>query len=127
MRALAAGTETGPLGDTYPGWTLIHFVSALTFAVLAVFQLVPIVRHCYPSAHGIARRIAVCAGLATALSGATIPIALAIRPLLWRSYIVLQGTVMFVPKIGTPVTYSGNGTTGVYNVGFTIEQVQGSD
>ncbi|MGB6501432.1 MAG: hypothetical protein WBG19_08555 [Thermoplasmata archaeon] len=38
-RALPKGTETRPLSDRYPWWTLTHFVSTLSFAVLAMFQL----------------------------------------------------------------------------------------
>jgi hypothetical protein len=34
---------------------------------------------------------------------------------------------LFVPKIGTPVTYVGSGSVGVYNIAFTIEQLQSSD
>jgi len=34
---------------------------------------------------------------------------------------------MFIPKIGTPVTYVGSGSVGVYNLAFTIEQLQSSD
>jgi hypothetical protein len=34
---------------------------------------------------------------------------------------------VFIPKIGTPITYVGSGSIGVYNVAFTIEQLQSSD
>ena len=34
---------------------------------------------------------------------------------------------MIVPKVGTAVTYVGFGTSGVYNVAYTIEQLQSSN
>jgi hypothetical protein len=34
---------------------------------------------------------------------------------------------VFIPKIGTPITYVGSGSTGVYNVALTIEQLQSGD
>jgi|GEM_PF-6752039 len=34
---------------------------------------------------------------------------------------------VFIPKVGTPVTYVGSGSVGVYNVAFTIEQLRGGD
>ena len=44
MLGLPKGTETGPLGDVYPMWTGVHFASTLTFAILALVQIVPAIR-----------------------------------------------------------------------------------
>ena len=98
--ALSNGTETGPLGDRYPWWTLTHFVSALSFAILAMFQLVPVIRRRYLAVHRVVGRIAVSAGLLTAVSGTAIPVLLPLRPLLWRGYIVLHlaATAFFLTK-----------------------------
>ena len=42
-----------------------------------------------------------------------------------------QGTYLFTPKVGTPVSYSVYGSQygfkGVYNVAFTVEQLQASN
>ena len=36
IRALADGKETDPLDVPYPAWTIVHFASALIFAVLVI-------------------------------------------------------------------------------------------
>jgi hypothetical protein len=88
IHALPTGKETGPLDDPYPAWTAIHFVSALVFAVLALFQLVPIVRQRYPLVHRRFGRIAVGSGLIAAASGMAIPFGVAAaRPLSEKLYI----------------------------------------
>jgi uncharacterized membrane protein YozB (DUF420 family) len=88
MLRLPAGKETGPLGDVYPLWTVAHFSSALVFAVLAMLQIVPVVRRRYPKVHRISGRIAVVAGLVAAVAGTMIPLGVPDRPFFWRVFMV---------------------------------------
>ncbi|AXC12489.1 hypothetical protein ACPOL_3194 [Acidisarcina polymorpha] len=87
---LLKGKESGPNGHPYPPWTIIHFASALLFAVLAMMQLVSVVRRRYPLLHRYSGRIAVVSGLIAAITGVCIPFAVVPpRPLLERLYIVV--------------------------------------
>lgn len=88
MVGLPKGTETGPLGDVYPMWTGVHFASTLTFAILALVQIVPAIRRRHAWIHRASGRVAVLAGLIGAISGAAIPLGVPDRPLFWRLLIV---------------------------------------
>ena len=97
MELLPQGKETDPGGHAYPAWTAIHFSSALLFVVLAMSQLVSVVRRRHPLFHRYTGRIAVASGLISAVSGAIIPFAVVPpHPLLERLYIVIyfSGTAL---------------------------------
>ena len=90
IELLPQGKETDPAGHAYPPWTVIHFASALLFAVLAMMQLVSVVRRRYPVFHRYIGRIAVASGLIAAITGASVPFAVVPpHPLLERIYIVI--------------------------------------
>src|ERR1700735_3887847 len=80
---LPQGREVGPGGHTYPTWTILHFASALVFAVLAMPQLISGLRHRYPSFHRYSGRVTITCGLIAAVTGTFIPFAVVPpRPLL---------------------------------------------
>jgi uncharacterized membrane protein YozB (DUF420 family) len=90
LELLPQSNETGPSGTAYQPWTVLHFASALVFAVLAMWQLFSALRGRYPLLHRYMGRIAVVTGLVVALSGASIPFAASPpRPLAERCYIVV--------------------------------------
>lgn len=90
IRALPMGTETDPLHVPYPGWTILHFASALVFAVLAMFQLIGAIRVRYPAVHRYIGRIAAGAAYLAAISAAAIPLAVGTRPWFWSLLVLLQ-------------------------------------
>jgi uncharacterized membrane protein YozB (DUF420 family) len=90
---LPQGKETGPTGHAYPPWTIVHFASALLFAVLAMLQLISALRRRHPLLHRYSGRIAIASGLIAAITGAWIPFAVVPpRPLSERVYIVVYFT-----------------------------------
>jgi len=90
LSLLPHGKETGPNGHPYPSWTIVHFASALLFALLAMLQLLSGLRRRHPLLHRYWGRIAVASGLIAAISGACIPFAVVPpRPLIERLYIVI--------------------------------------
>ena len=90
IRLLQAGKETGPLGDLYPGWSLWHFLSAIIFLTLVLFQLVPRIRMRFPVVHRVIGRIAILAALVAAVSAVAIATVAQGRPLFWRFWVGLQ-------------------------------------
>ena len=63
IELLHQGKETGPSEQPYPAWTVIHFASALLFAVFAMLQLVSFIRYRQPLFHRYIGRLAVGSGL----------------------------------------------------------------
>jgi uncharacterized membrane protein YozB (DUF420 family) len=87
---LSRGQETDPAHQAYPPWTAIHFAAALLFAVLALTQLLSVVRRRHPRWHRYAGRVAIASGLVAAISGASVPfIFVPPHPLVERLYILV--------------------------------------
>jgi Predicted membrane protein (DUF2306) len=80
----------GPLGDLYPGWSLWHFLSAIIFLTLALFQLIPRLRMRFPIVHRVSGRIAILAALVAAISAVAIATVAQSRPMFWRFWVALQ-------------------------------------
>jgi putative flippase GtrA len=90
IELLHQGKETGPSDQPYPTWTVVHFASALLFAVFAMLQLVSFIRRRQPLFHRYIGRLAVGSGLLAAVTGASIPFAVVPQhPLSERIYIVI--------------------------------------
>jgi uncharacterized membrane protein len=70
----------------YPAWTVIHFLSATAFAVLAPLQLWPRLRARRPHLHRAIGRTAVALGAVMALSGIAMAYATPDRPLSERIF-----------------------------------------
>jgi uncharacterized membrane protein YozB (DUF420 family) len=93
IELLHEGKETGPSDQPYPTWTVVHFASALLFAVFAMLQLVSFIRRSQPLFHRYIGRLAVGSGLLAAVTGASIPFSVAPQhPLSERIYIVIYFT-----------------------------------
>ena len=90
IELLQRGEETGPSDQPYPSWTVIHFASALLFAVFGMLQLVSFIRDRQPRLHRYMGRVAVGSGLLAAVTGAGIPFAVVPQhPLSERIYIAI--------------------------------------
>ena len=75
----------------YPRWSAVHFAAAFAFVIILPFQLSSWIRAAAPRMHRVAGRIAAASGLAFALTGLALPLAMPARPFGERTFMMVAG------------------------------------